>query len=99
MTHRTHPIIIDDLRSLRIEDGVNFLHPRSRGRPIPVVPGHAAEVIRTGGGGRLFIAVLQPEARADGWTDAEEEGLRTTLARILATDFRGHGDIEVRFLG
>lgn len=89
---------IDDLRSIRIDDGVNYLHPRQNGHLVPIVPGHAAEVVRKGGGGRLFIAVLQPAARAAGWTPEEEVHLQATLHRILDSDFRGHGEIEVTYL-
>jgi hypothetical protein len=85
------------LRSIGIEHGINRLHPFRDGSPLKLAPGHAAEVVRIGGGGRVFVVVLQPAAREAGWSDSEESAFRSVVQRTLDTEFRGHGEITIEY--
>ncbi len=91
------PTRINSLRSVAIDQGINRLHPLAGGEPVPLAPGHAAEVIRVGGGGRVFVVVLQPAAREAGWSAEEEQGFRTIVQKTLDTEFRGHGPIAIEY--
>ena len=91
------PTIANALRSTGIEHGINRLHPFRDGAPLPLAPGHAAEVVRVGGGGRVFVVVLQPAAREAGWSAEEERSFRELVQRTLDTEFRGHGQIAIEY--
>lgn len=88
---------VNALRSIGIEHGINRLQPYRDGSPLPLAPGHAAEVVRIGGGGRVFVVVLQPAARESGWTRDEESVFRDVVAKTLETEFRGHGEITIEY--
>jgi hypothetical protein len=89
----------DSLRSVGIEHGVSRLHLYRNGVALPLAPGHAAEVVRDGGGGRVFIVVLQPAARESGWSRDEEQAFRALVQRTLDTEFRGHGQVSIEYSG
>ena len=89
------PTTVTSLRSIVIADGVHYLQAEQHGVLLPNGPGHAVEVVRRGGGGRVFIVVYQPAARANGWSPAAETSFRTAMSQTLESTFRGHGEIDV----
>ena len=89
------PTTVTALRSIAITDGIHYLQAEQHGVLLPNGPGHAVEVVRRGGGGRLFIVIYQPAAREAGWDPSAETQFRRVVTQTLETTFRGHGEIDV----